>query len=202
MENIKFEITESDIKEYLKKHKDDENIKYKEAMFIKYMREQNIVTKEKLEMMFNKYNFEDNRMDGIYFYDDYDIMRSIPFRTFDDYLDGINNLDISGICHILIPALGYYGEYGKGYQIIGVPYIGLNDLSMKLIGTVPEDINRQLKYAIEDYYTVGKLDKFACGTYVNIKMGKENCRRELQEYSYIYGEEPVKIIRKSIRERM
>ena len=34
MENIGFNITEYDIREYLKKHKNDVAIKYKEAMFV------------------------------------------------------------------------------------------------------------------------------------------------------------------------
>ena len=100
MENIKFEITEQDVKQYLKRHKNDEAIKYKEAMFVKYMREHQEITKESLEILMQKYNWVTDRIDGLYFYDDYDRMRSIPFKTFDSYLDDINNLDISGICHI------------------------------------------------------------------------------------------------------
>lgn len=205
MENIKFEITEKDIKEYLKEHKDDEDIKYKEAMFIKYIKEQEILTKEKIEMLMKKYNLENVSISGIYDYDNHGILKRQSLQTFTSYLDGINNLDISGVCHILIPTLGFYDEYRSDYQLIGVPYIGLNALSIKLIGTIPEDIKVQLTSAIEDYYTVGKIDKIHNhnhSTLINIRMGKEHCRKELQEYEEIYGEEPVKIIRKSIRERM
>ena len=209
MGEIKFEINEQDIREYLKKHRNDESIKYKEALFMRYMREHQEITKESLEILMKKYNLSDNRIDGIYFYDDYDRARSISFETFASYLDGINNLDISGICHIFIPTVGYYQNV-KGYRFIENPcyelHDGLSDLSMKLLNTVPKDINNQLKLALDDYCAVGKVEY----TYTNIghseyvysiRMGKSSCSHELEEYSYIYGEESVKQIRKIIRKR-
>ena len=210
MEEIKFEINEQDIREYLKKHRNDEAIKYREAMFVKYMREHQEMTKESLEILMKKYNCVTNKADGIYFYDDYDRMRSLPFKTFDSYLDGITNLDVSGMCRILIPTVGYY-ENIKGYRFIENPcyklHDGLGDLSMKLLNTVPKDINDQLALALDDYCVTGKVEY----TYTNIghsgyvysiRMGKDTCRHELEEYSYIYGEEPVKQIRKIMRERV
>ena len=207
MENIKFEITEQDIEEYLKKHKEDETIKYREAMFVRYMREHQKPTQEALEILMKKYNLRDNRIDGVYFYDDSDRVRSIPLKTFDSYLDDITNLDISGICHILIPTLGYYKKI-EGYKQIQAPYYGLNYISKELLNTVPEDIDKQLKLALEDYCAVNKVDyrinyisKYSYKLLYSIKMGREHCRHELEEYSYIYGEDKVKQIRKIIRER-
>lgn len=206
MINVNFEITERDIQEYLKKHKEDESIKYREAMFVKYMKEQEGITCEALEILAKKYNWEDRVISGTYQYDYLGVLKQESLPNFNSYLNGIQNLDISGICHILIPTLGYYyDEYREDYQLIGVPYIGLNALSMKLIGTIPENINEQLTTAIEDYYTVGKIDKFHYhnrSAFINIRMGRDHCRKELQEYSSIYGEEPIKIIRKKIRERV
>ena len=85
MENIKCEITEQDIREYLKKHKNDETIKYREAMFVKYIRERQVITCESLEILMQKYNFEDDRIDGIYHKDNYGILKSESLINFSTY---------------------------------------------------------------------------------------------------------------------
>ena len=77
MENIKFEITEQDIRQYLKKYENDESIKYKEAMFVKYMRaNQEKITKESLVILMQKYKFKDSRVDGIYYIDNHRGLKS------------------------------------------------------------------------------------------------------------------------------
>ena len=214
MEEIKFEINEQDIREYLKKHRNDEAIKYREAMFVKYMREHQEMTCESLEILMKKYNLGDKKINGIYHGDEFGILKSEPLSDFRYYLDDfsysddITYIDVSGICHILIPAVGYYQNI-KGYRFIENPcyklHYGLGDLSMKLLNTVPKDINDQLALALDDYCTLGKVEY----TYTNIghsgyvysiRMGKDTCRHELEEYSHIYGEEPVKQIRKIMRE--
>ena len=111
MENIGFNITEYDIREYLKKHKNDVAIKYKEAMFVKYMREHQEITQESLEILMEKYNWQDSVVNGIYYRDSNGILKSEALSDFNSYLDGITNLDISGICYIMVPVLSYYSDY-------------------------------------------------------------------------------------------
>lgn len=209
MEKIEFEITEQDIREYLKKHRNDGAIKYKEAMFVKYMREHQEITCESLEILMQKYNWEDKKINGIYHRDNHGILKSETLSDFGSYLDGITNLDVSGICRILIPAVGYYQNI-KGYRFIEnlcyKLHDGLGDLSMKLLNTVPKDINDQLELALADYCVTGKVEYAytnigRSGYVYSIRMGKDTCRHELEEYSHIYGEEPVKQIRKIMRER-
>jgi PP-loop superfamily ATP-utilizing enzyme len=93
MENIGFNITEYDIREYLKKHKNDVAIKYKEAMFVKYMREHQEITQESLEILMEKYNWQDSVVNGIYYRDSNGILKSEALSDFNSYLDGITNLD-------------------------------------------------------------------------------------------------------------
>ena len=200
MENIKFEITEQDIREYLKKHKNDETIKYREAMFVKYMREHQKPTQEALEILMKKYNLRDNRIDGVYFYDDSDRVRSIPLKTFDSYLDDITNLDISGICHILIPTLGYYDTASKNFSLI------TNEIAKEL-EINGRNFDEALRTAIDNYCVSDLIniyyEEHFGFTLERISLMKKNrCRKELMEYSHIYGEDKVKQIRKIIRERV
>ena len=200
MENIKCEITEQDIREYLKKHKNDEAIKYREAMFVKYIRERQVITCESLEILMQKYNFEDDRIDGIYHRDNYGILKSESLINFSSYLDGINNLDISGICHFLIPTLGYYDTASKNFSLI------TNEIAKEL------EINGRNfdealitaidNYCVSDLINIYYEEHFGF-TLERISLMKKNrCRKELMEYSHIYGEDNVKQIRKIIKERV
>ena len=200
MENIKCEITEQDIREYLKKHKNDEAIKYREAMFVKYIRERQVITCESLEILMQKYNFEDDRIDGIYHRDNYGILKSESLINFSSYLDGINNLDISGICHILIPTLGYYDTASKNFSLI------TNEIAKEL-EINGRNFDEALRTAIDNYCVsdlINIYDEEHFGfTLERISLMKKNrCRKELMEYSQIYGEDNVKQIRKIIKERV
>lgn len=208
MENIKFEITEEDIKKYLKQHKDDESIKYREALFVKYMRENRNLIKESLEMMIKKDKNIICEITAINM-----TLKEPPYylsyhlTNFDNYLNKIKNVDLSGICHILIPTLGYYGNYQYVYRQIGANYPVLKEISNELINKVPttDELEQQVELALDDYYFVGKIDKDKGAqqhTTVQIYMSVDHCRKELEKYSLIYGNEPVKVIRKSIRERL
>ncbi len=200
MEEIKFEITEQDIREYLKKHKNDEAIKYREAMFVKYIRERQVINCESLEILMQKYNFEDDRIDGLYHRDNYGILKSESLINFSSYLDGINDLDISGICHILIPTLGYYDTASKNLSLI------TNEIAKEL-EINGRNFDEALRTAIDNYCVSDLIniyyEEHFGFTLERISLMKKNrCRKELMEYSHIYGEDNVKQIRKIIKERV
>lgn len=200
MEKIEFEITEPDIREYLKQHKNDEAIKYKEAMFVKYMREHQEITCESLEILMQKYNWVTDRIDGIYHRDNYGILKSESLINFSSYLDGINNLDISGICHILIPTLGYYDTASKNFSLI------TNEIAkeLEINGRNFDEALRTAidNYCVSDLINIYREEHFGF-TLERISLMKKNrCRKELMEYSHIYGEDNVKQIRKIIKERV
>lgn len=200
MENIKFEITEQDIREYLKKYENDEAIKYKEAMFVKYMREHQEITQESLEILMEKYNWQDSVVNGIYYRDSNGILKSEALSDFNSYLDGINDLDISGICHILIPTLGYYDTASKNFSLI------TNEIAKEL-EINGRNFDEALRTAIDNYCVSDLInidyEKHFGFTLERISLMKKNrCRKELMEYSHIYGEDNVKQIRKIIKERV
>lgn len=203
---INFEITEQDIKEYLKRHKEDENIKYREAMFVKYMREQEGITCESLEILTKKYNWEDRVINGTYQYDHLGILKQESLPNFNSYLNGIHNLDISGICHIMVPIAAYYYPY-KYYARMNPHPKQMLSLLVNKMNIVDEDTNDNHLYSVTydtiDNYSVTFKNKVCRDSYgIFISLSQEKSRRMIQEYSSIYGEEPVKQIRKIIRERM
>ena len=200
MENIGFNITEYDIREYLKKHKNDVAIKYKEAMFVKYMREHQEITQESLEILMEKYNWQDNVVNGIYYRDNNGILKSEALLDFNSYLDGITNLDINGICHILIPTLGYYSKDGSNFSSIVLEVaekMNINDTSFD------EQINIAIdNYRISKLIRVDREEHFGFTLERINLMKNDRCKKELIEYSHIYGEDEVKQIRKIVRERV
>lgn len=198
MENIKFEVTEKDIKEYLKRHKDDKDIKYKEAIFIKYIKEKEILTKEKLEMLMKKYNLENVSISGVYDYDNHGVLKRQSLQTFTSYLDGINNLDISGICHIMIPVLTYYNIANKRIHVQNE----LSCLVERMGFETKESIIDVRNDTVENYrIAYGKKIENWC-SWTDFNLSKETSKKMLQEYVSIYGEESVKIIKKTVRERV
>lgn len=195
MKNMNFEITENDVKYYLKQHKNDENFMYREAMFIKYLKEETIIKKETLEMLMEKYNFDNVSIDGIHYYKDNGTIVHQPLLTFSNYLFGINNLDISGICHIVIPCVHYCGckEFFYPNYIKEVRHIA----SLLEVKSSSDEEEKALLDAIDNYSIAGY-----CGGILGTKIGKEKSRKMLNEYSYIYGDKPVKLIRRTIKERV
>lgn len=202
MENLSFKITEQDVSNYLIQHNNDYAIKNKEAMFVKYIKESNEITQEILEILVSKYNWNNQLFRNTY--DSTDVLKESSLYSFDTYLK-TRDLDISGICHILIPTFGYYGFYKENYHPIIASHIELYTIVSNVIGkTAENDYRGCLNLAIDNYYEVGKIDECSDSRYtlyMKIKMDTETCRKELVEYSKIYGEEPVQRIKKIIQER-
>ena len=182
MKKINFEITENDVKHYLKQHKNDEDFMYREAMFIKYLKEETIIKKETLEMLMEKYNFDNIIIDGTHYYKNNGTIVHQSLSTFSNYLFGINNLDISGICHILIPTMKYYGSEDLHINSLCV---SLENILDKLLLS-PNYSLEVIESTLDDYRICEKIK--TSDFEIKIKMGKEHCRKELQEYSYIYGD--------------
>lgn len=183
MENINFTITEQDIQTYLKQHKDDENIKYKEALFVKYMKEQGLLTKEALEIIMQKYNSFKVNAAGIY--DDnwsktWTAMcnpryRFVKFKTYLYRYKPVFKDNIE-VCHVLIPAIKYYNydDFDKWYQLD-------DDKSLKI----------DFSEALDNYRIAGKVS-FENNIPI-INMGIEECEKELYEYEKIYGKDVERV---------
>lgn len=203
MQDINFRITKQDIIEYLSQHKNDKSIKNREAMFVKYMKESNVITQESLEILMKKYNWDDRRIDGTYsIYDGRGYSKQEELSTFTDYLLNIKNLDISGICHIMIPILSYYNER-EWYQ---------NFRCHRILSSICKQLNITASFEVRDDAIVDMKENYLLGfgdAYVYreeqdtyFRFSKDKSSKMIQVYSQIYGEEPVKQIKKIIREGM
>lgn len=191
MENIRFEITEEDIKKYLKEHKDD--YKYREALFIKYLKEnKNSLIKETIQIL-----FERNGIELVEKQIDINTFNNLPsFNNKSLCSNNIRNLDLSGICHILIPAIRYY-DWDRPGVPVGRIYSDLDMVARNLnvhIGR-PWEV---LESTLDNYQICEKVE--VKDGIVNFKMGREHSRRELVFYQDYYDEDKVKRIRKIIRD--
>ena len=109
-------------------------------------------------------------------------------------------MDISGICHILIPTLGYYDTASKNFSLI------TNEIAKEL-EINGRNFDEALRTAIDNYCVSDLIntyyeEHFGFTLERIILMKKNRCRKELMEYSHIYGEDNVKQIRKIIKERV
>lgn len=182
MENIKFEISEEDIKRYLEKNK--VKYKYKEALFIKYLKENRFnLTKEMLEMLLMKNGIIDSKMIDIDYYNSFNT-KSFKY-----------DLNLTDICHILIPTMKYYDQ--KEFHINKL-YVNLDIASDRLLVpmTNPMDV---IESTLDNYRICDKVE--LDDEIIKVKMGKEHCRNELLVYQEFYDEDKVKKIKKLVKNR-
>lgn len=192
---VNYGITENDIINYLNKHSKDEILKFKEALFVKFIKHQDIFSIEKIEMLANKINRTNINVSSVcdYHVDLGRIPSYVP--SFSDYIKG-QELDTSGYLHILIPALGYYKMKNENFVLT-------NGHIEKYL---PFDLDimecNKLTDTMENYKIAGKLkevgNSFVSTT--DISMSKSECAGMLAEYSKIYGKKEVEKIKKLVRE--
>ena len=209
MENLRIFINSNDIKKYLLSHKDDKNLKYKEALFLKYLDDTNMYTKEKFEM------------GGI----DTNNKELLTFEKYIELIKKSNNIEVADISLMLVPALGLNGLYAGDIDI-GVKYIynyaRLLDENANMEKVIKEAIYRLRNYSKEYYNSMNKIDypikeigifNDTLGRYVKLitlglinftgkdfsLIGKDRCEKELEIYSQIFGTEPVSIIREYVK---
>ena len=193
MESVKYLITEEDIKNYLNKHSKDELIKYREALFVKYMKHQDIFSQEKIEILVSK----SNNSTDLLMINDYSRLTIIKhaFYSFRDFLRN-QQVDTSAYMHIIIPTLGLYKD-------------SLKDISLTnghVERYLPSDLNDydcgKLTDTIENYTVAGKIidRKDEITRVSDINMSENECNQELIEYSMIYGNEIVEKIKKLVKE--
>lgn len=210
MENLRIFINSNDIKKYLLSHKDDKNLKYKEALFLKYLDDTNMYTKEKFEM------------GGI----DTNNKELLTFEKYIELIKKSNNIETSDISLMLVPALGLNGLY-TGDIDIGVKYIynyaRLLDENANMEKVIKEAIYRLRNYSKEYYNSMNKIDypikeigifNDTLGRYAKLRnigvinyngrdfslIGKDRCEKELASYSEIYGSDAVEIIKDYTKE--
>ncbi len=206
MKNIEFKITEHDMIKYLQCHQKEALFQYREALFIQYMKEINGITSEQLEIIMAKYNFDGRKIRGTYYLKKNPILSSRgcdlveePFcqhlSTFSNYLK-YYRLDSAGICHLLIPIMKYYGNSKFHFNRL---YTNLSIVSDTLVIPMMNPMS-VIKSTLEDYRICRKLEIHNQMIYV--KMGREQCRREILAYQEIYDDDRIHKIKKIIKGRV
>lgn len=192
MESIKLEITEEDIRTYIEKNK--ERYQDREAMFVKYMKE-NKITKEAVEIIVEKYNWQNFFTTDTYPYVSKEVVKEDTLPNFESYITGIHHLDISGICHILIPTMKYYGK--RKFHVNQL-YVNLDLMANNLMVPMNSPLE-VMDSTLDDYRICRKVE--IENKMLHITMNREACRKELLVYQDYYEETKVKRIKKMIRER-
>ena len=209
MKNLNIYIKEKDIKSYLLKHKNDKKIKYKEALFLKYLDDTEFDTEEKKEMA--NISIDSNAID---------------FNTYINCLKDKHSPTVEDICLILVPALGLNSLYAGDINI-SIDYINnyarLLDDNANMEKVVKESLYRlrniskeySLRHKGVDYpiREIGVLND-TLGRYAKLRhngiieyngsdfsfIGKDRCEKELESYSNIYGYDTVEIIKEYTKE--
>ena len=182
METIKYEITEKDIKNYLIKHSNDELIKFKEALFVKYIKDQGLFSIEKIEMLLNKsktlYNYVDIK--GIYGFGEHYGVLDYPVDRFENYLK-TQTIDTSIYLHVLIPILGLHKD--KLFKM----ELTKENIDEFLPSEFKEYDESILSNTIENYQITGKIKDKKDVCVNDILLTNYECLNILEQYSKIYG---------------
>lgn len=208
MENLKIYIKSSDIKKYMLLNSD--KLKYKEALFLRYLDDTDKNTKEKYEMI----NIDACGRD---------------LFSFDKYLYIISEnhiIQTADIALMLVPALGLNSLFTGDINIDSSSicnFASLLDYNAGMEKVIKEAIER-LRFYSKEYanskneidYPIKEIGIFndILGMYVKLRnygiiafngsdfslIGKNRCMEELDSYSNIYGAEPVEIIKEYAKE--
>lgn len=207
METIKFEITGEDIGSFLKKHQNDSNYRNREALFVKYMKENGVRTQEFIEIYALK--------NGLIFQEGYPTLYEgkspqVPLQTFSKYCESLS-LDVSGLCHIFIPALGVF-SYPFGFSSVGI-YYHLVNVRKKIFSSIPNADSRPnekefriFKGAIDDFQVANQLEvenfkeeMASTSDWGEWKISKERCAKILKEDEKIYGSFEVEKVKSLVK---
>ena len=190
-----FELNNSDIRKFVKNKEFsyEYNIKYREALFVRYLNENKNITLEQVNMFINKYDTKDHN---------FNMLTLANLDTFSNYIKNIK-FDKNSVFEVLIPAIAYYrgNHYHLAYGLTEVEklHLDLCVLEMKLHEKSMNIKDDKQKYfdcyfnVLENYETVDLIWNNT------IEMNKEIARRTLKEYANIYGEEPVELIKEHVR---
>ena len=189
MENINFCITKEDIQYYLQTHQ--EFVLHKEALFVRYLREMEQISLEVLDILGDKYN-------GCSI--SHQNMNLIDFKKYLHFQE----LDMSGICHIMISALGFfYGEKNFSYTDFNTSwYYPLTEQFQFGNMELEEERNKVLMNVIENYMIAGQIEKYRMlgREYYTIVTSTFDCSQQLVQYEDIYGSMNVWKVKKFVKE--
>jgi len=221
MENLKVYITNDDIKKYLLIHKEDENIKYKEVLFLKYLNDTDYRTLEKFDMYLR--HVKDRKS----FYEKYNILDLFTFDKYVSIISQYHNIELEDIMLMLIPILELNdlfisdinkdNSYINNYSYLLNPVIKIEDFINELIFNL-KGLSKEYKNSAGKNIVDLNIKRIAVfndilDDYINLHeagiinsndnfslIGKERCEQEIASYSEIYGNRPIEIIESYVKE--
>ena len=183
-------LTDSDIRsalkneEFIKKY----NIKYKEAIFIRYLNEQKDITLEQIDLLTNKYSFANQ------------ISVSNTERNYILFSNYLKNLtfDEYAMFEIILASKALYLDKNKYLMYDTSMIMKLYNKYFKKNKNFDKFRNYYLKTLV-NHEVAGLIrqDLITGDDYTNIN--KERAINELVEYSKIYGEDKVDTIKKYVK---
>ncbi len=201
MKPIQFEITSVDIKRFLQAHQNDTRYRYRKSFFVKYMKENGVLTQEFTEMYAFKSGIT-TKGELPQWYDKKSPENPLP--NFSDYCDKIE-LEISGLCHIFLPLLRIF-NLDFGFSPIDMYYHLVNvrgEWSNQENKARPNHTEFEIfKSAVDDYQVAGEINTDQWSEKFDVKkdwacwnISKEECKRIIEEYKKIYHPEEVEKIK-------
>ena len=191
MVKIDFQITEEDIKDYLERHSDSKLLKYREPLFVKYIKHRDIFSIEKVEMLTCK-----SGINNLSVYGECDSkVTKCKLPSFNDYIIH-QHVDASATMHIMIPILKLYEKK------IGNITLTNGHVEKYLPINLDEYNCGVLVDTIENYQVAGKIrgNIEEMTKISDINMSAFECKSELVSYEEIYGKDEVEKIKKLVKE--
>ncbi len=192
MEKKQLQVTTEEIQKYLEKNDENKAIMDKEALFVRYLKEMNVLTKEKSEII----EEQNQNAKEISLYDAMDY--------FSNYMENLKhkNIDRKGIYHLMIPATALYGK--EFYFRHSTMIQQANQLTVQF-PSVDSDRNGEiLRDVVDDYMTVGQLvmPKLVFVGFSEFRLGKQKAEHILEQYEPIYGKTTVEEIKQYVKRKI
>lgn len=202
-----FELTNYDIKKAIrnKEFQSKYNIRYHEALFMRYLNESKEITVEQMDILANKYKFSNRISINNLCINNEAFKNNKSYGLFNNYLENINFNKYS-MFEVILAAKAYYYDKSRflTYDTSLVEELYKTLFKEENISMSAKQIQRKVENLEKEYCEVLKNHALTglikCGNddcyYTNIS--KKRAKHELEEYTKLYGEDKVNKIKKYV----
>ena len=208
---INFEISKNDIKkalsnnEFLSKY----NIRYHEAIFMRYLRDSKEITVEQMDILTNKYKISNRiSISNLCINNDLFKDKEHSYGLFNNYLENIT-FDKYAMFEIILAAKAFFYPKNQplNYDIFMVAAIYrslFENVNVRLSDyknlKLCEDFEKEYCDVLKNH-ELAELVKCGNDDYYYSNIDSKLAKKELEEYSKIYGDEKVKVIKKYVAQQ-